>query len=149
MDEPSSSRNSKAPSNARLFSNAVAPLSSQPVRPTPSGPSGQVAGVKRGFSPVNEQQSGSEAYNKRRSLGSGGVPTAPRAHRQNGMEMDGDRRRGGKRSLLDRMGGPPLNPQAPEFGPGRSGGRNSTLASGRVSAGRHSKHAESPVSLVA
>lgn len=69
------------------------------------------------------EQSGSEAYNKRRSLGSGGVPTAPRAHRQNG----------GKRSLLDRMGGPPLNPQAAEFGPGRRNSKFDTFHSKTVS----------------
>lgn len=119
--EPSSARPPRASGNARLFTSAVAPLSSQPSRPLPTGPSTQMAGVKRGFSPVENTNTGSEAYNKRRSLGSGAVPTAPRSHREGG---DLDRRRP-KRSLLDRMGGPPLNPNASEFGPGRSGFQNS------------------------
>jgi hypothetical protein len=119
--EPSSARPPRASGNARLFTSAVAPLSSQPSRPLPTGPSTQMAGVKRGFSPVENTNTGGEAYNKRRSLGSGAVPTAPRSHREGG---DLDRRRP-KRSLLDRMGGPPLNPNASEFGPGRSGFQNS------------------------
>jgi hypothetical protein len=124
MEETTGGRNSKASGNSRLFSTAVAPLASQPTRPVPSGPSAQVAGFKRGFSPV-DTASGSDAYNKRRSLGTGGVPTGPRAQRQQGMDGEGR----GKRSLLDRMGGPPLNPQAAEFGPGRAGGRDSKLQS--------------------
>jgi hypothetical protein len=126
MGEPAPSRNSKSSGNSRLFSTAVAPLASQPVRPPPSGPSAQIAGIKRGASPV-EGSSGSDAYNKRRSLGTGGVPTAPRAHRQNGLNGEGDHDRRNKRSLLDRIGGPPLNPQAAEFGPMRMNGRGSTL----------------------
>jgi len=122
MEETTGGRSSKASGNSRLFTTAVAPLASQPTRPVPSGPSAQVAGFKRGFSPV-DTASGSDAYNKRRSLGTGGVPTGPRAQRQQGMDGEGR----GKKTLLDRMGGAPLNPQAAEFGPGRAGFRDSKL----------------------
>lgn len=117
------SRPNRAAGNAgpRLLSHALAPLGNQPIRTHMS------QGVKRGFSP---DAAGSED-SKRRSLGnSRHAPSGPRAmrddHGADDME-DRDSRmnpsNGAGKSLLDRLGGPPLNHHAPEFHVGAGGAR--------------------------
>jgi hypothetical protein len=107
----------------RLLSHALAPLGNQPVRThTPQG-------VKRGFSP---EVSRSEE-NKRRSLGGNRhTPSGPKAMRDEEMMDDSDARdsrqngaNGPGKSLMERLGGPPLNQHAPEFhvGSGAQRGR--------------------------
>jgi hypothetical protein len=117
------SRPNRAVGNAgpRLLSHALAPLGNQPIR------THMTQGVKRGFSP---DASGSEE-SKRRSLGnSRHAPSGPRAMRdEQGSEDMEDRdsrmntTNGGGKSLLDRLGGPPLNHHAPEFHVGAGGAR--------------------------
>ena len=103
----------------RLLSHALAPLGNQPIRThTPQG-------VKRGFSP---EASRSEE-NKRRSLGGNRhTPSGPKAMRDEEMGVDSDARdsrqhgsSGAGKSLMERLGGPPLNHQAPEFHMGAGG----------------------------
>ncbi|KAJ9100558.1 hypothetical protein QFC21_003601 [Naganishia friedmannii] len=117
------SRPNRAVGNAgpRLLSHALAPLGNQPIRTY------MTQGVKRGFSP---DASGSEE-SKRRSLGnSRHAPSGPRAMRdEHGSDDTEDRdsrmntANGAGRSLLDRLGGPPLNHHAPEFHVGAGGAR--------------------------
>jgi hypothetical protein len=98
-------------SSSRLLSSALAPLASDQSRGGPS----TTAGQKRGLSPDSRDN-----INKRRSLGTGGVPTAPKALRgedDGDVRMDGDEeerrrqrpagQRNGRPSLLDRIAGPP------------------------------------------
>lgn len=103
----------------RLLSHALAPLGNQPIR------THAPQGVKRGFSP---EVSRSEE-NKRRSLGGNRhTPSGPRAMRDEEMTVDSDARdsrhngaSGAGKSLMERLGGPPLNHHAPEFHMGAGG----------------------------
>lgn len=120
----------------RLLSHALAPLGNQPIRTHMS------QGVKRGFSP--EQSCAEE--NKRRSLGGNRhAPSGPRAMRDEEMVDDSDARdsrqngaNGAGKSLIERLGGPPLNHQAPEFhmGTGSHRGRGQ----GRPRGGHHGQN---------
>lgn len=120
----------------RLLSHALAPLGNQPIRTHMS------QGVKRGFSP---EQSRAEE-NKRRSLGGNRhAPSGPRAMRDEEMMEDADVRdsrqngaNGAGKSLIERLGGPPLNHQAPEFhmGAGSHRGRGQ----GRLRGGHHGQN---------
>lgn len=123
MGEPRAER-SRNP--ARLFATALGGMGKKPVRPTPTGPAAQLAGQKRTISPP--RQTGEDAYMKRRGMGDGPIPTGPRLDGFERLEGGSareskppvDEPQGSKgQSLLDRMGGPPLNPQAPSFGPGQ------------------------------
>ncbi|KAJ9093563.1 hypothetical protein QFC19_008290 [Naganishia cerealis] len=125
------SRPTRAVGNAgpRLLSHALAPLGNQPIR------THMTQGVKRGFSP---DATGSEE-SKRRSLGnSRHTPSGPRAMREeqasDGMDQRDSRINSSNmagKSLLDRLGGPPLNHLAPEFHAGANGARGRGFARGR------------------
>lgn len=102
----------------RLLSHALAPLGNQPIR------THAPQGVKRGLSP---EASRSEE-NKRRSLGGNRhTPSGPKAMRDGEMMGDSERdsrqngSNGAGKSLMERLGGPPLNHHAPEFHMGAGG----------------------------
>lgn len=117
----------------RLLSHALAPLGNQPIR------THMTQGVKRGFSP---EQSRAEE-NKRRSLGGNRhAPSGPRAMRDEEIMDDSDardsRQNGAGKSLIERLGGPPLNHHAPEFHMGAGSHRGRGM--GRPRGGHHGQN---------